>query len=124
MRSPPLNTLFDKEQYQPEVVEKMDELELDQIIMFLRGNLPLKKLLKYVQIKSISKNNEHLRFSLEQLEDLKKNADIGFSFRKNQGGNKIRDKYVKQIRNGEKRLEDFKGVIPHTTYYRLKKDLL
>jgi len=113
------------EEFQHEVKnKKMDELELDQIIMFLRGNLSLKDLLKYVRIDGFGKERDNLKYSLQQLIDLQEKAYIGYKFQKNFGRGKKRDKYLQQIKTGKKTLEDFKDNIPKTTFYRLKKDLI
>lgn len=112
----------------------MDGIELDAIIMFLRGNIPLKTLLRNVRITGVTKTRVHLKFSLEQLIDLRENARVGNIFRRNWHHRmytgtrwQYRNILLEMITKGEditEKLNDFKKILPKTTYYRLKKDLV
>ena len=114
----------------------MDEIELDQIIIFLRGNLSLKELLKNVEIRGFGEKRVHLRFSLEQLIDIRENERVGIQFRKN-WNRKIptgtrwiyRNRLLEMKEKGElenftEELEKLKGILPKTTFYRLKKEMI
>lgn len=101
----------------------MNEIELGTIISFLRGNLELKKLLKYMQIEGMGKGErKHLKFLLEQLNDLRNKAERGYKFRG--GKNNIKDNYIAQIKKGERTLEELKGYLSNGTYYRIRKEII
>lgn len=113
----------------------MDEIELDQVIMFLRGNLSLSQLLKNVEIKGFGEKRVHLRFSLEQLIDIRENERVGIKFREN-WNRKIpsgtrwiyRNRLIEMKEKGEsekftEELEHLKRILPKTTYYRLRNEV-
>lgn len=111
----------------------MDEIELDQIIIFLRGNITLRQLLRGVEIKGFGEKREHLRFSLEQLIDIRENEKVGIQFRKN-WNRKIptgtrwiyRNRLLEMKQKGEdiiEELEKLRNILPKTTFYRLKNEV-
>lgn len=101
----------------------MNEIELGNMIAFLRGNLTLKNLLKYTKIETINNKNERkpLKFLLEQLVNIKEESYKGWQFRG--GKNNIKGYYIDKIKKGEKTLEELKGFLSNGTYYRIKKEL-
>lgn len=110
----------------------MDEIELDFIIMFLRGRMPLNKLLKYIKIDGFGTDRNSLKYSLEQLIDIRDNDLLALKFKRNwttkiKGYRFVyRNELLDMKKNGEditKKLKEYKKILPKSTYYRLKNDL-